>query len=138
MGNIKSKKVKISEADVNGREAKRGRIDSVKSNISEASHNEGFYTKGRWSDGGDHIDDEIGDNASSASTVEVLDQKWLYIVHNTKDYNYLFITIWISRVYKRLKSVVLFNHDISTYVTFNAFIARVTLIMCILQYGSFT
>lgn len=72
MGNSKSKKVKISDEQTQNvtknNEESRERINSLKTDISDVGSkniNEGF-------DNGENKD---RDNASSASTVEVLDEK---------------------------------------------------------------
>lgn len=67
MGNSKSKKVKISQEEpAKGTEETKGRINYIKSEIPDAP-----ITK-------QHVEvaeSDLKDNASSASTVEVLDDK---------------------------------------------------------------
>ncbi|KOB77417.1 Uncharacterized protein OBRU01_04186 [Operophtera brumata] len=62
MGNLKSKKLKISEATSDDKQNEE-RINTIKTDISDASR----------SINEDHK--EKDDNASSASTVEILDDK---------------------------------------------------------------
>ncbi|CAG5046475.1 unnamed protein product [Parnassius apollo] len=72
MGNTKSKKVKITQCDTPQTEGEnRERINSIKTDISDATGKE----IGAGDKESDQIEDKQHDNASSASTVEVLDDK---------------------------------------------------------------
>lgn len=68
MGNSKSKKLKISQEATQNNEECKERINSIKSEIADATK--------RDEDGNEMEQKEKdNDNASSASTVEVLDEK---------------------------------------------------------------
>lgn len=69
MGNSKSRKMRVTEINSENTkpEVSRERINSLKTDIPDAANDSGNLKAG-----GGIIDD---DNASSASTVEVLDQK---------------------------------------------------------------
>lgn len=67
MGNSKSRKVKISQEEPSkGAEDTKGRINYIKSDIAEAPMSNHDVEIG---------ESDLKDNASSASTVEVLDDK---------------------------------------------------------------
>uniref|UniRef100_A0A2A4JL33 Uncharacterized protein n=1 Tax=Heliothis virescens TaxID=7102 RepID=A0A2A4JL33_HELVI len=72
MGNSKSKKVKISDEQTQNvtknNEETRERINSLKTDVSDAGYK-------NVNDGFDNGESKDKDNASSASTVEVLDDK---------------------------------------------------------------
>ena len=72
MGNSKSKKMKISQADAQPVEDNRERINTIKTdsldvNVSKSS--------GQIEVATEQMEEKNNDNASSASTVEVLDDK---------------------------------------------------------------
>lgn len=69
MGNSKSKKLKISEAPGDEKHSEE-RINTIKTDISDAMP--------RTAKDDDHKEKDH-DNASSASTVEVLDDKWTFV-----------------------------------------------------------
>lgn len=68
MGNSKSKKMKITQSEPQNNEEDRGRINAIKTDISS----DGNQAK---KDNATEQKDKDNDNASSASTVEVLDDK---------------------------------------------------------------
>lgn len=72
MGNIKSRKLKINQTEQNVENNKNERINAIKSDVAEATFkdkNDEPETDLEQNKEKDH------DNASSASTVEVLDDK---------------------------------------------------------------
>lgn len=72
MGNIKSRKLKINQSEQNGEDNKNERINAIKSDMAEAT------IKDKIEEHANDIEqnkEKDHDNASSASTVEVLDDK---------------------------------------------------------------
>ncbi|KPJ08372.1 hypothetical protein RR48_13111 [Papilio machaon] len=71
MGNTKSKKVKITQTGPVGAENEnRERINSIKTDVSDVNAKRNVGDKEM-----DQMEEKQHDNASSASTVEVLDDK---------------------------------------------------------------
>lgn len=70
MGNSKSKKLKISQDEPQNSVESKERINSIKSEIADAA-----LTTKRDDRNGVEQKEKDNDNASSASTVEVLDDK---------------------------------------------------------------
>ncbi|CAK1544113.1 unnamed protein product [Leptosia nina] len=69
MGNSKSRKMKISQADTNTEES-RERINTIKTESPDVS-----VQKNGVEVASEQTEEKNNDNASSASTVEVLDDK---------------------------------------------------------------
>ncbi|CAH0723662.1 unnamed protein product, partial [Brenthis ino] len=72
MGNSKSKKMKISQADVQPSEDNQERISSLKTESLDVNVSK---TSGQVEIAAEQMEEKNNDNASSASTVEVLDDK---------------------------------------------------------------
>lgn len=72
MGNSKSKKMKISQADAQPVEDNRERINTIKTDSLDVNVSK---NSGQIEVATEQMEEKNNDNASSASTVEVLDDK---------------------------------------------------------------
>lgn len=90
MGNSKSKKVKISNEQTpnnqKNTEESHERINALKNDVADSGSKD---TNGEYEAG----ESKDRDNASSASTVEVLDDKWMPVTDNI----FLVLIIFNSR-----------------------------------------
>ncbi|CAG4945136.1 unnamed protein product [Colias eurytheme] len=73
MGNSKSKKMKITQSDTTKAEECRERINSIKTESPDV--NSAAIRNNDMEMGSEQNEEKSNDNASSASTVEVLDDK---------------------------------------------------------------
>lgn len=95
MGNSKSKKVKISQSETEKDVEPRERINSIKTDLYDETNTtqqpKNINNENEATGDMDKIKDT--DNASSASTVEVLDDKWIpvpfFVISFTKTYCFI-------------------------------------------------
>lgn len=73
MGNSKSKKMKITQSDGQTTEVNRERINSIKTDSPDVNVVNKIAEIEKTTE---QTEEKSNDNASSASTVEVLDEKW--------------------------------------------------------------